>query len=179
MLFNCSLVILGTIFVYVQWHYITIATCVYFIMIPSYYLGPAYIFNIAVNTGQCLLKCIEFMPYWVNSVFLSTILDFLLAPHHSQLWLFCCNHTSLKWPILLHSVHVFPYAKHCLRGWLLPHICMSVLQASLAMCVLELSLCMFFTICSLSNSPSPQWGCSWCGLGSLHFDPLDTGHTFL
>ena len=62
-------------------------------------------------------------------------------------------HTALKWPILLHSVHLFPYAGHCLGGWLLPqylHVCF----AGIFVCVglLGLALLVFFTNLSLSDS---------------------------
>ena len=64
-------------------------------------------------------------------------------------------YTALKWPILVHFVYFFPYARHCLVGWLLPqylHICFAGLFV--CMYLLGLSLCVFFTIFSLSNSSS-------------------------
>ena len=62
-------------------------------------------------------------------------------------------HTTLKWPILLHSVYLFPYARHCLRGWLQPqylHICFA--GVFICMGLLVLSLCVFLTTFSLLNS---------------------------
>ena len=61
-------------------------------------------------------------------------------------------HTTWKWPILLHSMHVFPYARHCLGRWLLPqylHICfMGILICVL---LLRLSFHIFLAILILSN----------------------------
>ena len=62
-------------------------------------------------------------------------------------------HTTLKWPILLNSVHLFPYAGHCLRAWLLPqYLHISFVGIFVCMVCLVLSSCVFFTTFSLSYS---------------------------
>ena len=68
-------------------------------------------------------------------------------------WALLLLHTALKWSLLLQSVHLFPYAGHCLRGWLLQqylHVCF--VGIFVCMYLLGPSLCVFFTIFSLPNS---------------------------
>ena len=62
-------------------------------------------------------------------------------------------HTFQKWPILLHSMHIFPYAGHCLSGWVLPqylHICFDGVLGCVDL--LWLSLWEYLDILILSNS---------------------------
>ena len=64
-----------------------------------------------------------------------------------------CLHTTLKWPIFMHSVHVFPYTWHCLGWWLLLqylHVCF--MDILVCVFLLGLSLHAFFDILILSNT---------------------------
>ena len=149
---NCSLVILGNnFFVYVQWHYITITTCAYFIW-----------YHHIILACWCFLSSLLVWSsfYWnelnlcspIQCCFLSTILGcFLLHLIHdclscfyTLLWnsQFCC--------ILCMSSHMPAtvsrdgcYHSICTSGFAGVFVCV---------CLLGLSLCVFFTIFSLSNS---------------------------
>ena len=88
-------------------------------------------------------------------------------------------HTTLKWPILLHSVHLFPKAGYCLRGLLLPqYVYVSfagILFAWVSRAVLVCDLYYFEFIKLLCLSEAVHDG----RFGSLHFDSFCTGqHIF-
>ena len=133
----------------------------------------ADVFKLAVSTEQFLLNLREFMiTTWMLcstalswTAFCSTLFTAVV---------FLLLHITLKWPILLHPVHVSPYVGHCLRGWLLPqyqHVCFAGIPV--CMCLLRLSLCTFFfyfvELLCFSKAVCD------CGLGSLLLDPLCPG----
>ena len=113
---------------------------------------PVDIFKLVVSMEWFLLNCIAFML--TGSMLFSPALSWTTSCCTSFTALvFLLLHTALKWPILLHSVHVFPNAGHCLRGWLLLqywHVCF--VGVYVCMCLLGLSLCAFFVTFILSNS---------------------------
>ena len=103
----CSLVTLGNnFFTYVQWCDIIIATCVYFIWY-HYIIWACWHFNFAVIMDWFLLKTIEFI--FTESMLFSSTLSWAAACSTSfmALALLLLN-TTLKGPILLHSVYLFP-----------------------------------------------------------------------
>ena len=61
-------------------------------------------------------------------------------------------HTAQKWPNLLHSVHIFLYARHCLRQWLLlQYLLICFIGVLICVLLLRLSLHAFLTILILSQ----------------------------
>ena len=73
---------------------------------------------------QFLLNCTEFM---LTNSMSSSVLSCTVSCSISFTTLFLMLlWTFQKWSILLHSVHIFPYARHCLGGYVLPqylHVC--------------------------------------------------------
>ena len=116
--------------------------------------GPSDVFKFTVSMEQFLLKWIELML--TESMLFSSTLSWTASCSTSFMTLaLLLLHIALKCPILLHSVHVFPYAGHCLGRWLLPqclHICFVGIVVCMCFPGLPLCVCFSFIIFSLSNS---------------------------
>ena len=110
----------------------------------------ADIFNFAAITEQFLLKWIEFI--FTKSMLLSSALPRAVSCSTSFMDLaVLLLHTALKWLILLHSVHFFPWDRHCLRdgfyhniySLFCRHCCLCTLSSR---AVLVCILCYFYFI---------------------------------
>ena len=89
-----------------------------FCMVLICYFCTTDVFKFAVNMEQFLLKCTEFMlTISMSPPVLSCVISCFISFTALVFWLL---HTLLKWLTLLQSLHVLPYARHCLGGFVLP-----------------------------------------------------------
>ena len=98
-----------------QWHYIAIASISILYGIEMLFLPTN---EFAVSMEQFLLKYTELiLTISKSSPEFSCMIS---CPSLLNAQVFLLLHTLWKWPTLLHSVHILPYAGHHLGGCVLP-----------------------------------------------------------